>query len=115
MVDYMFRKLASTYLSFDDRLELGLANFEDMPDEQVSLLETGSVDEKLEVAVESVAAKPEEKAGSSPKVAAAKVDKPRISVAIDDAAPLCFNCGNQTQRAGTCYVCTACGSTTGCS
>jgi ribonucleoside-diphosphate reductase alpha chain len=33
----------------------------------------------------------------------------------DAAAPLCYNCGNQTMRAGTCYVCTACGSTTGCS
>ena len=30
-------------------------------------------------------------------------------------APLCFNCGNITQRAGSCYVCTACGSTSGCS
>ena len=33
----------------------------------------------------------------------------------DDTAPLCYNCGNQTQRAGSCYVCTSCGSTTGCS
>ena len=33
----------------------------------------------------------------------------------DDAAPICYNCGNQTQRAGSCYVCSSCGSTTGCS
>lgn len=33
----------------------------------------------------------------------------------DSNAPLCYNCGNQTQRAGSCYVCTSCGSTTGCS
>jgi len=33
----------------------------------------------------------------------------------DEAAPLCYNCGNQTQRAGSCYVCSSCGSTTGCS
>ena len=32
-----------------------------------------------------------------------------------EAAPLCFNCGNITQRSGSCYVCTACGSTSGCS
>jgi ribonucleoside-diphosphate reductase alpha chain len=32
-----------------------------------------------------------------------------------EEAPLCFNCGNMTQRAGSCYVCTACGSTSGCS
>jgi len=34
---------------------------------------------------------------------------------VDSAAPLCYNCGNQTQRAGSCYVCSSCGSTTGCS
>jgi ribonucleoside-diphosphate reductase alpha chain len=33
----------------------------------------------------------------------------------DSTAPLCYNCGNQTQRAGSCYVCSSCGSTTGCS
>ena len=33
----------------------------------------------------------------------------------DSSAPLCYNCGNQTMRSGNCYVCTACGSTTGCS
>ncbi len=32
-----------------------------------------------------------------------------------EETPLCFNCGNITQRAGSCYVCTACGSTSGCS
>lgn len=29
-------------------------------------------------------------------------------------APLCSNCGNQTQRSGSCYACTVCGETTGC-
>ncbi|MGH7250117.1 MAG: hypothetical protein ACREGC_04015, partial [Minisyncoccia bacterium] len=41
------------------------------------------------------------------------VQKPKAKK--DDSAPMCFNCGNQTQRAGSCYVCPACGSTTGCS
>jgi ribonucleoside-diphosphate reductase alpha chain len=31
LVDYIFRRLALTYLSFDDRLELGLASIEDAP------------------------------------------------------------------------------------
>ena len=30
-------------------------------------------------------------------------------------APACKECGNITVRSGSCYVCTACGSTTGCS
>ena len=30
-------------------------------------------------------------------------------------APLCYSCGNAMQRAGSCYVCTSCGTTSGCS
>ncbi|HSH55452.1 MAG TPA: vitamin B12-dependent ribonucleotide reductase, partial [Candidatus Limnocylindrales bacterium] len=41
ITDYIVRRLALDYLSFDDRLELGLASIDDMPmDEQVSLLTT---------------------------------------------------------------------------
>ena len=112
LVDYMFRRLAFNYLSFDDRLELGLASIDDMPSEQASLLE-----EEL----------PKEQ--SKPVVAEAKVAQPSVATSVetqakaskdsktvaDAAAPLCFNCGNQTQRAGSCYVCLSCGSTTGCS
>ncbi|HZP55713.1 MAG TPA: hypothetical protein VFB03_03015, partial [Candidatus Saccharimonadales bacterium] len=48
--------------------------------------------------------------------ASQNAQKPKKDAIVQDsAAPLCYNCGNQTMRAGTCYVCTACGSTTGCS
>ena len=30
-------------------------------------------------------------------------------------APYCYSCGNAMQRAGSCYVCSSCGSTSGCS
>ena len=30
-------------------------------------------------------------------------------------APFCYNCGNHMQRAGSCYVCGSCGTTSGCS
>ena len=30
-------------------------------------------------------------------------------------APLCYQCGMVMQRAGSCYVCATCGSTSGCS
>jgi ribonucleoside-diphosphate reductase alpha chain len=42
ITDYIFRRLALDYLSFDDRLELGLASFEDMPEGQTSLLDDTS-------------------------------------------------------------------------
>jgi ribonucleoside-diphosphate reductase alpha chain len=30
-------------------------------------------------------------------------------------APMCYQCGNAMQRAGSCYVCSSCGATSGCS
>lgn len=111
LVDYIFRRLALTYLSFDDRLELGLASIDDMPDEQTSLLQEAVIEEPTPV--EEPAAKqteePAKAAASAPKASTANAP------GKDDSAPMCYNCGNQTQKAGSCYVCTSCGSTTGCS
>ena len=109
LVDYIFRRLALSYLSFDDRLELGLASIDDMPDVQTTLLDiaeptaTPKVSEVVVPAPVAVA----EPVAPAPK----KKEQP----VQDSSAPLCFNCGNQTQRSGSCYVCTSCGSTTGCS
>lgn len=116
MIDYIFRKLGKTYLSFDDQLELGLASIDDMPDEQTSLL----VDEPIrEEAVAPVANVTANEAQPAPQPVAqptqAQPVRDRSAQKSDDAAPMCFNCGNQTQKAGSCYVCTSCGSTTGCS
>jgi ribonucleoside-diphosphate reductase alpha chain len=115
ITDYIMRRLAIDYLGFDDRLELGLASFDDMPEAQTSLLE---VDGPAPVQVTAVLATNAAKDNSSPAVSEA----PGLSESADDtqlvqdaAAPLCYNCGNQTQRAGSCYVCSSCGSTTGCS
>ncbi len=102
IIDYIARRLAMTYLSFDDRLELGLASVDDMPDTQTNLLDTVAPEPKVQ----------EVKVEQEQKVAPVATQQ---KTAADDTAPLCYNCGNQTQRAGSCYVCTACGSTTGCS
>jgi ribonucleoside-diphosphate reductase alpha chain len=106
ITDYIFRRLALDYLSFDDRLELGLASLDDMPDEQTSLLdEVETQKESTEKAKKVVQEAVKEPTPTESSTAASS----------DDTAPLCYSCGNQTQRAGSCYVCTACGSTTGCS
>jgi ribonucleoside-diphosphate reductase alpha chain len=118
LVDYIFRRLALTYLSFDDRLELGLASIDDMPDDQISLL-----DSELSVpAEETVVAPKMQVAQPAPIIASPPINEaPGMpgeeakALVGDPAAPLCYNCGNQTQRAGSCYVCSSCGSTTGCS
>jgi ribonucleoside-diphosphate reductase alpha chain len=99
LVDYIFKRLAHTYLVFDDLLELGLASIDDMPQEQTSLLTEAPEDSAGDIDIKS----------SAPKQNSDK------NYSLDDNAPMCYNCGNQTQRSGSCYVCTACGSTTGCS
>jgi ribonucleoside-diphosphate reductase alpha chain len=117
ITDYIVRRLALDFLSFDDRLELGLASIDDMPDEQITLLDEPSILESKEVDDQSSTHAPVAEV-SAPKTVAAKVETPAAVTAkrsADDAAPLCYNCGNQTQRAGSCYVCSSCGSTTGCS
>lgn len=114
IVDYIFRRLALEYLSIDDRLELGLASLEDLEAElanqQASLLEA-----KVETpAAEIKAAAPVDVAKDEPAESVVRTAQANIKVA-DSTAPLCSNCGNITQRAGSCYVCTSCGTTSGCS
>jgi ribonucleoside-diphosphate reductase alpha chain len=109
IIDYIFRRLARDYLSFDDRLELGLASFEDLEEEQsqqqASLLpevtSEGEESPKVEVKTESIKAE---------KPIATRTPAPGIG-----SSPLCTVCGNMTQRAGSCYVCNSCGATSGCS
>ena len=110
LVDYIFKRLAKNYLSFDDLLELGLASMEDMPDQQTSMLQQDLVAKPDKQPV----APPPEASKSDEGLEKADSAKPK-TIKNDDTAPMCYNCGNQTQRSGSCYVCTACGSTTGCS
>lgn len=111
ITDYIVRRLALDYLSFDDRLELGMASLDDMPtEEQTTLLDDPAMEEapvqQEQVKQENVEPAP---------VAAATPASRTVKQTADSTAPLCYNCGNQTQRAGSCYVCSSCGSTTGCS
>jgi len=117
ITDYIVRRLALDYLSFDDRLELGLASLDDMPDEQTSLLDDSNSAPITPEVTEVRQAKIEDTEPTSQAMAPiAPVNAPVEQKAVKDTtAPLCYNCGNQTQRSGSCYVCSSCGSTTGCS
>ena len=104
ITDYIFKRLGHDYLSFDDKIELGLASIDDIDDlQQASLLDTPEPQSD-----ETIVSKSTDEVQPTPAQSTKKVAK-------DSTAPLCYNCGNQTQRSGSCYVCTACGSTTGCS
>ncbi|MHB1865132.1 MAG: vitamin B12-dependent ribonucleotide reductase [Candidatus Saccharimonadales bacterium] len=114
VIDYIMRRLALDYLSFDDQLELGLVTMDDMPDNQLTLLKEDSAvkDDKKQQEVEEVKQSLQETAAKD-RSSSNSLKTPKVTK--DSTAPLCYNCGNQTQRAGNCYVCSSCGSTTGCS
>jgi ribonucleoside-diphosphate reductase alpha chain len=67
---------------------------------------SGSVTEQAVLDLSAAAPAPVE-APKTPKMAAPKKN--------EVIAPLCYSCGNEMQRAGSCYVCGSCGSTSGCS
>ena len=129
LIDYIFRRLGKTYLTFDERLEVGLASLEDQPEGQTSLLAEAAPQDTIVGQVLEAVAEAEAAITEAVTTAAASTADPshvsrmaeplkpiqRQTTRPDDSAPLCYNCGNQTMRAGSCYVCTSCGSTTGCS
>ncbi|MCX4829878.1 vitamin B12-dependent ribonucleotide reductase [Streptomyces sp. NBC_00006] len=127
IVDYIFRRLALDFLPFETRSALGIHSAE----ERQRHLETGSYEpNEDEVDVEALAqsapraqelkAVETPKAGdataqSVPQQAHTSAELVEMQLGIQADAPLCFSCGTKMQRAGSCYICEGCGSTSGCS
>ena len=116
ITDYIMRRIGLDYLSFEDKLELGLVNLEDSPENQLSLMETNPELSSLtpEPSLKVFEPKIERKEEATKPKTIESTNELKETIP-DSTAPLCYNCGNQTQRSGSCYVCTSCGSTTGCS
>ena len=102
LVDYIFRRLALDYLKPSEREELGVMS----TSERIQ----PTLPEVVEQATPTVNAQPtlievvEKPAASAPSARSEVSD-----------APMCFQCGDSMQRAGSCYVCSSCGATSGCS
>ncbi|HEY8984002.1 MAG TPA: vitamin B12-dependent ribonucleotide reductase, partial [Streptomyces sp.] len=125
IVDYIFRRLALDFLPFETRSALGIHSAE----ERQRHLETGSYEPvEDEVDVEGLAqsaplqtapvtAAPQSApvAVPAPKQAHTSAELVEMQLGIQADAPLCFSCGTKMQRAGSCYICEGCGSTSGCS
>jgi ribonucleoside-diphosphate reductase alpha chain len=137
IIDYIFRRLALDYLSFEDRSALGIYSAE----ERARELQTGSylpveetedeLDEELESLAQSVPSNetkkqdlptPTVKSGAGAASAKSAPTKVHSSAELFEAmqgrtadAPICFTCGTKMRPAGSCYVCEGCGSTSGCS
>ncbi|MFZ9628272.1 MAG: vitamin B12-dependent ribonucleotide reductase, partial [Ilumatobacteraceae bacterium] len=126
IMDYLFRRLALEYLTYDERAELGIFSIDErlqptLPGVEESIVEnrTGTEmapDPKSVPSVEEFATQLE--LGVAPPAPNNDVTNPggvaRPAVRHSDA-PMCMQCGVQMVRAGSCHACPSCGSTSGCS
>ena len=102
LVDYIFRRLALDYLDPSEREELGVL----------------STSERIQPTLPEVVEQATPTVGVSVQptlVDMSDKSTATVSRAPQLDAPMCFQCGNAMQRAGSCYVCSSCGATSGCS
>jgi ribonucleoside-diphosphate reductase alpha chain len=126
IVDYIFRRLALDFLPFETRSALGIHSAE----ERQRHLDTGSyeaADDEMDVeglaqsaprqveAPKPLSVAKPAAAASAPKEAHNSTELLEIQLGLNADAPLCFSCGTKMRRAGSCYLCEGCGSTSGCS
>ncbi|MCB1256459.1 MAG: vitamin B12-dependent ribonucleotide reductase [Microthrixaceae bacterium] len=100
LIDYLFRRLAIDYLSFEDRSAIGVLSNSERSQPTLPGVEEQAVGAQTSMDISSA---PAELNGSGEK----------LTQAVQ--APLCMQCGVQMHRAGSCYVCGECGTTSGCS
>ena len=101
LVDYMFRRLALDYLPLQEREELGVLSTTERTQPTLPGVEESATES---FGIEQVAEPIE--MGTAP----ATIARPE-----QRDAPYCYSCGDMMQRAGSCYVCSSCGTTSGCS
>jgi ribonucleoside-diphosphate reductase alpha chain len=131
IMDYLFRRLALEYLTYDERAELGIFSIDErlqptLPGVEESVIETRtgseiaadpksvpSVDEftaQLDLGIASQA--PNNDITNPGGLARPAAVTPNVR---QSDAPMCMQCGVQMIRAGSCHACPSCGSTSGCS
>ena len=123
IMDYIFRRLALDYLSFDERAELGIYTATERarqvetgsylpPEEELSEAESLKNDPGDDVRTDEMDV-PGTKPVSQSAHTTAELFEEITGTSVD--APLCLTCGTKMRPSGSCYVCEGCGSTSGCS
>ena len=111
LIDYIFRRFAVEYLPIEKREAMGIMTV----GERLQPTLPG-VEEATTPSATALDLPPEDRAPShaleSPQPA--PPEKPAVQAAQREVV-LCHVCGDMMQRAGSCYACPSCGSTSGCS
>ncbi len=133
IMDYLFRRLALEYMTYDERAELGIFSIDErlqptLPGVEESVMETrtgteivadpksvpsaGELAAQLELGVAPIA--PNNDVTNPQGIVRPAEITPKPAVRHSDA-PMCMQCGVHMIRAGSCHACPSCGSTSGCS
>jgi ribonucleoside-diphosphate reductase alpha chain len=108
LLDYVFRRLALDHLSEETREGLGIRSIAERSSSVAA--ELAAKQEPAEIEPSPAAEEAGAPTGSAQLI---EVGERPSAKALD--APLCYSCGSKMQPAGSCYVCSSCGSTSGCS
>jgi len=104
LMDYLFRRLAVEYLTEDERRSRNILTTGERSQPTLP-----GVDEAVTETVQGL-----DVPADPPSPVAPHTDTSQRSPVVSDA-PFCGQCGTQMVRAGSCYACRDCGSTSGCS
>ena len=113
IVDYIFRWLATKFLSQEAQYHAGVNNREERRAEE--RLAGGA---KPDATAQASVAQPQKAASQAPKPAPKSPSNATTYAAAaiqnQEDAPPCSTCGSIMVRSGSCYKCANCGSTSGC-
>ena len=109
LLDYIFRRLAVEYLPVDERREIGVLTVDERVQPTLPGVEEASTESHPGLDTLPVEDQPAPE-GAQPAEAAST-----MSATIEGETVICHICGDIMQRAGSCYACPSCGTTSGCS
>jgi ribonucleoside-diphosphate reductase alpha chain len=115
LVDYIFRRLALDYLTYEQRLDLGVLSVNERTQPTLPGMEEAVTKSTNTLDITSAGSATPAAPSSVPTSPSAPIVQNTISRQRPADAPFCYSCGNEMNRAGSCYVCSACGTTSGCS
>jgi ribonucleoside-diphosphate reductase alpha chain len=104
IVDYIFRWMASKFLSPEAQYRAGVNNRDEAPEENAV--------ERTPVPAPKAADTPTAKVSASGVIVPS--GSPFAAIKNQEDAPPCTTCGSIMVRSGACYKCSNCGTTSGC-
>ena len=110
IVDYIFRWLATKFLSNEAQYHAGVNNREERREE--SRVESPKAESRTDAKSDVVPTF--RSASAAPKPAPPATTYAAAAIQNQEDAPPCSMCGSIMVRSGSCYKCANCGSTSGC-